>query len=80
MTDKTQTPASDAATPAEDGTYTTRLGTLHATMQPLALSREEFVEFILADMPPRPGNFEDIIATNLGQRTIDDEEVFRFRT
>jgi hypothetical protein len=27
-------------------------------------------------MPPRPANYEDIIATNLGRRTADDEEAF----
>jgi len=24
-------------------------------------------------MPPRPENYEDIIATNLGQRALDDD-------
>jgi len=27
-------------------------------------------------MPPRPANYEDIIATNLGQQEADDEEAF----
>jgi hypothetical protein len=27
-------------------------------------------------MPPRPGNYEDIIATNLGQQSADDDEAF----
>jgi len=68
---------SDAADSAGDDSYTARLGDLQERMKPLSLSREAFVEFILADMPPRPGNFEEIIATNLGTRPIDDEEVFR---
>jgi hypothetical protein len=27
-------------------------------------------------MPPRPANYEDIIATNMGQQSADDEEAF----
>jgi glyoxylase-like metal-dependent hydrolase (beta-lactamase superfamily II)/rhodanese-related sulfurtransferase len=68
---------SDNATPADDGTYTARLGDLVDRMTPLSLDRDAFVEFILDDMPPRPGNFEEIIETNLGQRPIEDDEVFR---
>ncbi|MFC7045137.1 MBL fold metallo-hydrolase [Halobacteriaceae archaeon GCM10025711] len=67
---------SDAATPAEDRTYTARLGDLEDRMKALHLDRDEFVEFILADMPPRPGNFEEIIATNLGQQDVSDDEAF----
>jgi hypothetical protein len=40
------------------------------------MDEDDFVELILSDMPPRPANYEDIIATNLGQRTADDEEAF----
>ncbi len=67
---------SDAATPREDGTYTATLGELSATMGALGMEREKFVEFVLSDMPPRPSNYEDIIATNLGQQNTDDEEAF----
>jgi glyoxylase-like metal-dependent hydrolase (beta-lactamase superfamily II) len=67
---------SDAATPAEDGTYTARLGDLADAMGALSMTREAFVEFILADMPPRPSNHEAIIATNLGRRETDDGEAF----
>jgi glyoxylase-like metal-dependent hydrolase (beta-lactamase superfamily II) len=67
---------SDAATPADDGTYTARLGALADSMDALSMDREAFVEFILADMPPRPSNHEDIIATNLGQHEPDEEEAF----
>jgi len=31
---------------------------------------------VLADMPPRPANYVDIIETNLGQQSADDEEAF----
>ena len=68
---------SDAATPAGDGTYTARLGDLAERMAALSLERGAFVEFVLDDMPPRPGNFEEIIETNLGLRDVDDDEAFR---
>ncbi|MFB6155548.1 MAG: MBL fold metallo-hydrolase [Haloferacaceae archaeon] len=67
---------SDAATPAEDGTYTATVGDLEARMGALSMDEDDFVEFVLSDMPPRPANFEEIIATNLGQQDVDDEEAF----
>ncbi|WP_231186984.1 MBL fold metallo-hydrolase [Haladaptatus sp. DYF46] len=66
----------DSATAAEDGTYTSTVGELRDSMAVLSMDRGEFVEFVLSDMPPRPSNYEDIIATNLGQRHTDDEEAF----
>jgi glyoxylase-like metal-dependent hydrolase (beta-lactamase superfamily II)/rhodanese-related sulfurtransferase len=67
---------SDAAVPAADGTYTAPLGELEADMEALRMDEDDFVEEVLADMPPRPANYEDIIATNLGKQTADDEEAF----
>jgi len=67
---------SDAAEPAADGTYTATIGELADRMGVLSMGEDDFVERILADMPPRPANFEDIIATNLGRRETDDEEAF----
>jgi glyoxylase-like metal-dependent hydrolase (beta-lactamase superfamily II)/rhodanese-related sulfurtransferase len=67
---------SDAAPPASDGTDTARLGELQAAMPPLSMDREAFVEHVVADMPPRPANYEAIIATNLGQQDPDDERAF----
>src|SRR6056297_1991957 len=67
---------SDAAEPAEDGTYTAPIGQLVDEMDALTMDEDEFVELILSDMPPRPANYEQIIATNLGQNTVDDEEAF----
>jgi glyoxylase-like metal-dependent hydrolase (beta-lactamase superfamily II)/rhodanese-related sulfurtransferase len=67
---------SDAAEPASDGTYTAQLGDLKERMDALSMDEEAFVELILSDMPPRPGNYEDIIATNLGQQTAADDEAF----
>ncbi|TQQ82178.1 MBL fold metallo-hydrolase [Halonotius roseus] len=67
---------SDAAEPAADGSYTAPIGDLVEEMDALTLPKEEFVDEILAEMPPRPANYEEIIATNLGQQTADDEEAF----
>jgi len=62
--------------PAEDGTYTARLGDLRDSLSVLSLDREAFVERVLADMPPRPANFETIIAANLGRETLSDDDAF----
>ena len=68
---------SDAAEPADDdGTYTAPIGELIEEMDALTMDEDEFVDLILSDMPPRPANYEDIIATNLGQNSVDDEEAF----
>jgi hypothetical protein len=62
---------SDSAEPNSVGTYTAALGELRDSME-----KDEFVEFIVSDMPPRPANYEEIIATNLGQMDTDDEKAF----
>ena len=67
---------SDAATPNDDGTYTAALDDLRERMDALSMDEAEFVEFIVADMPPQPANYEEIIATNLGQESPDDERAF----
>ncbi|ELY92401.1 Rhodanese domain-containing protein [Natrialba hulunbeirensis JCM 10989] len=67
---------SDSAVPAADGTYTASIGELEKDMAALTMDKDEFVELILSDMPPRPANYEQIIATNLGQQATGDEEAF----
>jgi glyoxylase-like metal-dependent hydrolase (beta-lactamase superfamily II) len=62
--------------PAEDGTYTAQLGDLRGSLSVFSLDREAFVDRVLADMPPRPANFETIVATNLGRETLSDEDAF----
>jgi thiosulfate/3-mercaptopyruvate sulfurtransferase len=62
--------------PAADGTYAARLGDLRRSLSVFSLDREAFVERVLADMPPRPANFETIIETNLGRETLSDEDAF----
>ena len=61
---------------AENGTHTSHLVDLEGSMDALGMGREEFIEFIQSDMPPRPSNYEEIIAINLGQRETNDEEAF----
>jgi glyoxylase-like metal-dependent hydrolase (beta-lactamase superfamily II)/rhodanese-related sulfurtransferase len=67
---------SDAAEPAADGTFTAPIEQLLEEMDALTMDEDAFVDLILADMPPRPANYEDIIATNLGQHAVDDDEAF----
>ncbi|MFC7073503.1 MBL fold metallo-hydrolase [Halovenus rubra] len=67
---------SAGAVPAEDGTYTASINDLVKEMDTLTLEEDAFVDLILSDMPPRPANYERIIATNLGQVSVDDEEAF----
>jgi len=67
---------SNVAEAAADGTYTAPLGRLVDEMDALTMAEEEFVDLVLSDMPPRPANYEEIIATNLGQNAVDDEEAF----
>jgi len=67
---------SSSAEPAEDGTYTATLDELKGRIGVLSMEREKFVETVLADMPPRPANYKEIIAVNLGREEADDEEAF----
>jgi glyoxylase-like metal-dependent hydrolase (beta-lactamase superfamily II) len=67
---------SDAATPREDGSYTATLGDLVERMDLLTASEDEFVDVVATDVPPRPANYEEIVATNLGRASPDDERAF----
>jgi len=69
---------SESTTPADDGTFTATLGTLRNRLPGFTMDREAFVEYACDDMPPRPANFERIIAINLGAETADDDTAFRF--
>ncbi len=66
-------PGADAAA---DGTHTARLGDLRHSLDVFSQQRESFVQDTLGDMPPRPNNFEAIIATNLGRQSVADDEAF----
>ncbi|WP_135852048.1 MBL fold metallo-hydrolase [Halorussus salinus] len=66
----------DAADTRADGTYTETIGNLKEKMDALTMDEDAFVELVLSDMPPRPANYEEVIATNLGQEDRSDEEAF----
>lgn len=57
--------------------YTAEFGQIREEMDALALDEEAFVEFIVEDMPPRPANYEEIVATNLGQASPPDYRAFQ---
>ncbi|MFB6151283.1 MAG: MBL fold metallo-hydrolase [Haloarculaceae archaeon] len=65
----------DGATPDGDGACVARLGDLRGT-RPFSMSEAAFVDYVTGDMPPRPANFERIIAVNLGRESVDADEAF----
>ncbi|WP_435180153.1 MBL fold metallo-hydrolase [Halorussus sp. AFM4] len=67
---------SDAADTREDGTYTETIGNLTERMDALTMDEDEFVDLVLSDVPPRPANYEEVIATNLGRADRTDQEAF----
>ena len=67
----------DAATTAADsGAYAATVGDLRGSVDALSMDADAFVEHVLSAMPPRPNNYERIIATNLGRERVDDAEAF----
>jgi len=62
----------------EVGSDTAPLGDLRETLWAFEVDRETFVERILSDMPPRPANFEEIIAANLGETEPAEETAFEW--
>jgi glyoxylase-like metal-dependent hydrolase (beta-lactamase superfamily II)/rhodanese-related sulfurtransferase len=60
---------------ASGGVYTAPLGAVRE-MEILGLDRETFIERVASDLPPRPSNFERIVATNLGETEMDAAEAF----
>jgi len=67
---------SESTPPSDGGTYTATLGTLRGRLPAFGMDREAFVEHVCDDIPPRPANFERIIAINLGAETADDDAAF----
>ncbi|MFB6081451.1 MAG: MBL fold metallo-hydrolase [Halanaeroarchaeum sp.] len=68
---------SESADPAADGTYTSTLAELRATMPILEADEATFVDRILSDMPPRPANYRTIVAANLGREAVSDADAFQ---
>jgi glyoxylase-like metal-dependent hydrolase (beta-lactamase superfamily II)/rhodanese-related sulfurtransferase len=67
--------ASNGTPTREDSTYTATLGTVRERLPVLDADREAFVERVLADMPPRPANYETIIDTNMGRGNVNREQL-----
>ena len=61
--------------PDAGGAVTARLGELRR-LPVFDMPADEFVEYVTGDMPPRPANFERVIAINLGRESADAEEAF----
>ena len=61
---------------AESEAYTATLGELRTSVEALSMDADTFVDHVLSAMPPRPNNYERIIATNLGREHVDDREAF----
>ncbi|MFB6149680.1 MAG: MBL fold metallo-hydrolase [Halobacteriales archaeon] len=68
--------AGEDATRAADGTITATVGDLRDRLAVFEQSEAAFVNDVVADMPPRPNNYQEIIATNLGKRSVSDTEAF----
>jgi glyoxylase-like metal-dependent hydrolase (beta-lactamase superfamily II) len=66
-----------AERPGRDGTYTARLGRLRETLPVLSMAEDAFVDHVSSKVPPRPANYERIVATNLGRESVDDEDATR---
>ncbi|QLG62095.1 MBL fold metallo-hydrolase [Halorarum salinum] len=60
---------------ARGDAYAAPLGDLRG-MDVLQLDEDAFVDRVASDLPPRPSNYERIIATNLGRESMDDEAAF----
>lgn len=65
---------SDAAERRADGTFTATLGELRDRLGVFGMDEASFVEYVQADMPPRPANFEAIIEINLGRSAVETAE------
>ena len=63
----------EATTPLADDGFARDLGAVRESLAAADLSREAFVDALTTDLPPRPANYEEIVATNLGQRELAAE-------
>ena len=60
--------------PGAGGAVSARLGDVRAAVPELALAdADAFADALLADMPPRPENYEAVIAVNSGRAPFDPE-------
>jgi glyoxylase-like metal-dependent hydrolase (beta-lactamase superfamily II) len=59
-----------------DGTHAATLGDLRERIPAFSQDQETFVERILDSLGSPPANYEQIIAVNLGQETVDEDDAF----
>ncbi|AFK19254.1 MBL fold metallo-hydrolase [Haloferax mediterranei ATCC 33500] len=67
---------SEQAESNDNSVYVATLDALRNQLDALSMDEDEFVSFVLDDMPPRPTNYERIIDTNLGRDSLADDEAF----
>ncbi|SEW04209.1 MBL fold metallo-hydrolase [Halobacterium jilantaiense] len=56
-----------------DGGFARSLGEVRAGLSLRSLDREAFVDRVTTDLPPRPANYERIVAVNLGREPVAEE-------
>lgn len=59
-----------------NNTYTNTIGSILSEIPALSYDKDEFIEYVVTDMPPRPSNFEEIIAINKGNKNETDDKLF----
>ena len=62
--------------PDSDGSYTARLGELRDRLSAFSEERSAFVDRIIDSIGEPPANHERIVAANLGQESLTDEDAF----
>jgi glyoxylase-like metal-dependent hydrolase (beta-lactamase superfamily II)/rhodanese-related sulfurtransferase len=55
-----------------DGGFARSLGDVRSGLALAELDREAFVDRITTDLPPRPADYETIVAVNLGEKPVDE--------
>lgn len=63
-----------------DGPVAPTLGEVKASVGELALGAEPFADWLLADLPDKPANFDTIIGVNLGSEPVPEDDLGRLET
>jgi len=63
----------EATTPLAGDGFARDLGAVRESLAVAGLSRDAFVDALTTDLPPRPANYEEIVAANLGKRVVGEE-------
>ncbi|MFB6106071.1 MAG: MBL fold metallo-hydrolase [Halobacteriaceae archaeon] len=64
------------AVPDTEGRFSATLAAVREATPLAALDRAAFVDRLTGDLPPRPANYERVVAVNLGRETVADAEAF----